>query len=59
MTLVRGALISIILSKTLTVSAIVAATKGSGTLTLMSTDVENVGRSLTRTISGSGSLIFV
>ncbi|KAE8441372.1 hypothetical protein EG329_005475 [Mollisiaceae sp. DMI_Dod_QoI] len=42
MTLVRGSLISIILSKTLRVSATVAAAKGNGTLTLMSTDVENI-----------------
>lgn len=43
MTQARGALISVILSKSLTISAAGAATKGSVALTLMSTDVENIG----------------
>ncbi|TVY60887.1 ABC transporter FUM19 [Lachnellula suecica] len=44
MTMARGALISIIFSKVLTVSATIAAAKGSRTLTLMSTDVENIAK---------------
>ena len=46
MTMARGALISIIMSKVLTVSATVAAEKGSTTLTLISTDVDNIGKLL-------------
>ena len=41
-TMARGSLVSIIMSKILTVSASVAADKGSGTLTLMSADVERI-----------------
>jgi ATP-binding cassette subfamily C (CFTR/MRP) protein 1 len=43
MTITRGALVSIVFSKVLTVSALVAATKGSNTLTLITNDVENIG----------------
>jgi hypothetical protein len=46
MTMARGALVSIIMSKVLTVSAVVATKKGSSTLTLISSDVENIGRLL-------------
>jgi len=38
----RGALVSTVMSKILTVSATVAGAKGSGTLTLISADVERV-----------------
>ena len=46
MTMTRGALISIVFSKVLTVSASVAASKGSSTLTLIMADVENIGMHL-------------
>jgi tRNA A37 methylthiotransferase MiaB len=49
MTMARGGLVSIIMSKVLTVSANVAIKKGSSTLTLISTDVENIGKSLLQT----------
>jgi ATP-binding cassette subfamily C (CFTR/MRP) protein 1 len=42
----RGALVSMVFSKTLTVSAHVNAGKGSNTLTLMSTDVGRISRGL-------------
>jgi ATP-binding cassette subfamily C (CFTR/MRP) protein 1 len=42
----RGSRVSMIFSKTLTVSARVNARKGSSTLTLMSTDVQRISRGL-------------
>jgi ATP-binding cassette subfamily C (CFTR/MRP) protein 1 len=42
----RGCLVSRVFSKTLAISATVAAGKGSSTLTLMSTDVERISRGL-------------
>lgn len=46
MTTARGALISMILAKVLTVTATVAAEKGSNALTLITADVDNISRSL-------------
>jgi len=42
----RGSLVSLVMRKALTVSAAVAAKKGSATLTLMSTDVERIQQGL-------------
>jgi hypothetical protein len=53
MTMTRGALTSIVFSKILTVAATVAATKGSNTLTLITTNVENIGKSPRHTHLGS------
>jgi hypothetical protein len=46
MTMTRGALTSIVFSKVLTVSASVAEAKGANTLTLITIDVENIGKPL-------------
>lgn len=42
----RGSLVSLIFSKTLTISALANASKGSNALTHMSTDVQRISRGL-------------
>lgn len=55
MTMARGTLVSIIISKVLAMSSVVSAKKGSGTLTLMSTDVDNISKP-PPSVSLSGSI---